>query len=304
MKEIRHSLPSLNALAVFEAAGRLGGFTKAAEELRISQPAVTRHIRGLEESLGRPLFVRSHNRIALTEAGLRLWHAVNTGFGDIAQVVEALRRQEEARSLTFATHSGFGQEWLMPRLNDLRADLGGRTINLAIVDSSSDFDRTDFDVAVRHGRGDWPGMEGVLLRPETVLPLISAGLAAKRPELLTATPEDLMTERLIHMDEGDRPWMSWAVWFRLAGVHRTPPPANVRLNNYPLVIREILVGNGVGLGWRPLVDEMILAGTLVPVGPEVVREEYGWWLVWRDGVRDPSFDQIRRWIQIQLIDPP
>lgn len=297
MTELRRLVPSLNALAVFEAAGRLGGFSRAGRELRISQPAVTRHVRGLEEAVGQPLFVRSNNRVALTEAGLRLWHAVNTGFGDIAAVVEALRRAEIARPLTFATHAGFGQMWLMPRLEALRTHLDGRTISLSIVDAATELDRSGFDVAVRHGAGQWPGQRAARLFDETVMPVASRGYVEARPHLETAAPADLLAERLIHMDEGDRPWMTWSQWFRLAGVARTPPPAGVRLNHYPLVMSEVMAGAGIGLGWRPLVDPLLESGVLVAVGPDMVREGYGWWLAWPEGAVDGDLDRTLAWFR-------
>ena len=300
MAELKHTLPSLNALAVFEAAGRLGGFSHAARDLRISQPAVTRHIRGLEEALGHTLFVRAHNRVTLTESGLRLWHAVNTGLADIATVVEALKRSEEIGPLTFTTHSGFGQQWLMPRLGDLRHALDGRPINLSIVDGSTEFANTDFDVGVRHGAGDWVGQRSVRLFDETVVPVVSARYAEERSDLIGAAPEDLVEETLIHMDEGDRPWMTWSIWFRLCGVRRTPPRALVRFNHYPLVMSEVVAGAGIGLGWRPLIDEMLETGVVVPVGPEVVRPGSGWWLVWPDTQPDEDVDRVLGWFKNQL----
>ncbi|SDF67039.1 DNA-binding transcriptional regulator, LysR family [Thalassobaculum litoreum DSM 18839] len=303
MVEMRHRLPSLNALAVFEAAGRLGGFSRAARELRISQPAVTRHIRGLEAAVGHLLFQRAHNRVTLTEPGLRLWQAVNAGFGDIAAVVDSLRVAEEGAVLALSTHSGFGQQWLMPRLEGLREALGGRSISLSIADRSAEFDRTEFDIGVRHGSRADLGPNGVLLAEETVMPVVGWRLAEARPELLALTPDDLVDATLIHMDEGDRPWMTWAQWFRLAGVRRTPPPARVRLNHYPLVMSEVLSGTGIGLGWRPLIDEMLESGVIVPVGPEVVRSDWGWWFVWSDRTAPQDVERALAWFRSRLAHP-
>ncbi|MDF1790952.1 MAG: LysR family transcriptional regulator [Thalassobaculaceae bacterium] len=298
---MRHRLPSLNALAVFEAAGRLGGFSRAARELRISQPAVTRHIRGLEAAVGHSLFERAHNRVTLTEAGLRLWQAVNAGFGDIAAVVDSLRTAEEGSALILSTHAGFGQQWLMPRLEGLRQALGGRSISLSIADRSVEFDRSDFDIGVRHGARDDLGRNAILLAPETVVPVIGGRLAEARPELLGFSPDQLVDAPLIHMDEGDRPWMTWAQWFRLAGVRRTPPPARVRLNHYPLVMSEVLSGTGIGLGWRPLIDEMLETGVVAAVGPEVVRSGWGWWFVWSERAEAEDVALAMAWFRTWFV---
>ena len=295
MNSLRHRLPSLTALLVFEAAGRLGGFGRAARELGISQPAVSRHVQGLEAELGHALFARANNRISLTDPGLRLWHAVNTGLHDMAAVVDNLRRGEDARPLALITHAGFAQQWLMPRLGGLREALGGRPISLSIVDGSTEFSAAEFDVGIRHGTGDWPGQRLLRLFDETVVPVVAARLAEERPDLLTAAPEALVDETLIHMDEGDRPWMTWATWFRLSGVRRTPERARVRFNHYPLVMAEVVAGSGVGLGWRPLIDDMIESGVVVAVGPEVVRPGHGWWLVWPDSDPDPDVPHVAEW---------
>jgi len=300
MLELRHRVPSLNALAVFEAAGRLGGFGRAARALRISQPAVTRHIRGLEAAIGQPLFRRTANGVALNEAGLRLWHAVNTGLTEIGEVVEALRRSDGDRPLVFATHSGFGQQWLLPRMDALRARLDGRTISLAIADAAGDLERSGFDVAVRHGDGAWRAHRSARLHDETVLPVASRGYVEARPGLAEGRPEALLQERLIHMDEGDRPWMTWSGWFLLAGVRRRPAAAAVRLNHYPLVMAEVLAGHGIGLGWRPLVDPWLENGSLVAVGPEVTRRDQGWWLTWPEASPDRDVDRVRAWLETEI----
>lgn len=300
---MRYRLPSLNALAVFEAAGRLGGFSRAARELNISQPAVTRHVRGLEAAIGLALFDRGHNRVALTDAGLRLWQAVNAGFGDISSVIDSLRAEEEAGPLIVSTHSGFGQQWLMPRLEGLREALGGRSVSLSIADRVSEYDGSAFDIGVRHGSAALVGTNAMLLVRETVVPVMSARLADARPDLLAVTPEGLVDAPLIHMDEGDRPWMTWAQWFRLAGVRRTPPPARVRLNHYPLVMTEVLAGTGIGLGWRPLIDEMLDSGVVVAAGPEMVRPDWGWWFVWTAGAAVGDVDRAKAWFRDRFPEP-
>jgi LysR family glycine cleavage system transcriptional activator len=304
MKNPRLSVPSLNALAVFEVAGRLGGFSHAARELRISQPAVTRHVRGLEEAVGLTLFDRSHNRARLTEPGLRLWQAVHDGLEDIAAVLRSLKQEGGNAPFVVSTHAGFGQQWLMPRLEDLRAALGGRPISLSIVDRASEFDDLVFDIGVRHGHRDRVGPRAIQLAAETVLPVIGASMAEQRPELLHAPAERLVDEPLIHMDEGDRPWMTWFEWFRLVGVKRPPPMAAVRLNHYPLVMAEVLDGTGIGLGWRPLVDGMLQAGILVAVGPEARRPDWGWWLVWGETTPEVDVDRARAWFASRFPDLP
>ncbi|MCR9255588.1 MAG: LysR substrate-binding domain-containing protein [Alphaproteobacteria bacterium] len=297
---MKHRLPSLNALAAFEAAGRLGGFTRAAEELSISQPAVTRHIRGLEADLGAPLFIRAHNKVSLSDPGLRLWHSVNRCLSDVADVVQAIREDTEAPPLGFATHSGFGQQWLMPRIESLRTALGGRPINLSIMDGDRELNQGNFDCAIRHGGGRWPGQQSVRLMDEVVVPIVSPRYLEAHPDLARATAEDFVTQPLIHMDEGDRPWMTWSVWFRHCGIRLPVRQMPIRFNHYPLVVQEVLAGTGVGLGWRPLVDSMLETGALVAVGPQVTSLESGWWLTWPNGSADPDRDRVLTWLRGEI----
>jgi len=297
MKGVKYSLPSLNALAAFEAAGRLGGFTRAAEEMRISQPAVTRHIRGLETDLDVVLFEREHNKVRLTDDGMRLWYAVNRGFSDIGEVVRSLKQDREQPPLGFATHAGFGQQWLMPRLASLKEALGGRAINLSIIDGDRELNLGRFDCAIRHGRGRWPGQQAIRLLPEVVVPIVSPRYLEEHPALVDASAADLLTSSLIHMDEGDKPWMTWSTWFRHCGLRLAVRYPTIRFNHYPMVIQEVLSSHGIGLGWRPLIDGMLASGTLIAIGPEVVDRESGWWLCWPQEGDDPDRDRTLAWFQ-------
>jgi DNA-binding transcriptional LysR family regulator len=286
MTNLRHTLANANALLVFESAARLESFTRAAEELGVSQPAVTRQIKTVEGVVGRPLFRRDHNRLTLTADGQRLWSAVSSGFGEIADTLAALRSESRRRRVVLASHAGFAQQWLMPRFEALSALFGDIDLRLMISDSDSEMDGGDHDFAVRVGAGRWPEQHAHRLIPEIVFPVASPALLAERPDLRDAAPADLLDAPLLHMDEGDKPWLTWPGWFRAVDVGTRPPPADVVYNNYPLVLQAVLAGRGVALGWRPLVDEPVRQGVLVPVGPAVVNETLGYYLTWPD--REPA----------------
>lgn len=300
MEKLRRHVPSLNALEAFEAAGRLGGFTRAAEELRISQPAVTRHIRGLEAALNVVLFDRAHNRITLTDAGLRLWHAVNTGFAEVTRVAQDIAGTQYGDALNIAIPAGFGQQWLVPRLEALRTALGGRAINLSIIDRDDEFDRARFDVAVRQGSGNWPGQSADHLWQEQVMPVVSPGYFESHPDLEEGRAETLLNHKLIHMDLGEKPWMTWGHWFRLNGIAPPPEKPQVNLNHFPLVLQETLAGHGVGLGWRLLVDNLVETGALIPCGPEVVNPRCSWWLVQREDDPVPAPEPMLDWFKQEV----
>lgn len=296
MRNLRRSLSNANALVVFEAAARLASFTRAAEELGISQPAVTRHIKAIEESLGFPLFARRHNRLRLTAEGARLWTSVSSGLGEIADTLEALRKEDRRSRLVLASHAGFAQQWLMPRFATLCALLEPFDVRLLISDADSELDRGDFDFAIRLGHGAWPEHASHLLIAETVYPVASPGFLEQRPQLKDAEPEELLSAPLLHMDEGDKAWMTWRGWFNAQGVSASPPRPEVLYNSYPLVLQEVLAGKGVALAWRPLLDLAVEQGALVAIGPEAVSRRTGYFLTWPE--RDPSLrlaSRLQEW---------
>lgn len=301
MRTLRQSLINANALLVFESAARLGSFTRAAEELGVSQPAVTRQVRAVEALVGRPLFRRAHNRLSLTAEGRRLAAAAASGFGEIAATLDALRDEGHRPRLVLAAHAGFAQQWLIPRVADLRAALPDHELRLVVADAGLDPEAAESDLAVRVGNGRWPGQVSHALTPEIVFPVASPRLLEERPELRAPAPADLLSAPLLHMDEGARPWMTWRGWLRAQGVTTPPPPPGVLYNNYPLVLQEALAGGGVALGWRPLVDDMVARGNLVAVGPQAVNPQLGYHLTRPEhGGAGPAADAVLTWFRANL----
>lgn len=303
MKDLRRTLINANALLTFEAAGRLESFTRAAEELGVSQPAVTRQVRALEAAVGAALFTRRHNRVALTPDGRRLWAAASTGFDEMARVMESIRRGGERGRLTFALHSGAAQQWLMPRFSDLRQLFDGMEVQLMLSDSTSEMEHGGYDAALRVCRlGPVPpGERRRLLITEQVQPVASPGFLADNPEAADCAPEDLVRFPLLHMDEGDRLWLTWSGWFRLLRLPVRPPRPGVFYANYPLVIQEALAGRGIALAWRPLTDALAAQGALIPVGPMVENREAGYCITWpADGPAAHEAARLADWFEARF----
>ena len=217
----------------------------------------------MEESLGIPLFRRLHRGVVLTDEGRRMYETVRDSLDAIRVTTTQVSATRSHESLTLLTDFGFAKFWLMPRLPLLKARLPG--LQLRILTSQSEFDpRSDqADLAILFGSGLWSGCSSRLLFAERVVPVCSPALLArsgplKRPAQLAALP-------LLHLEgtESGR-WLEWSDWFAAQGLTPRHSVPNLGFNDYSLVIQAALAGEGIALGWAPLVDELMACGELVP----------------------------------------
>ncbi|WP_158047472.1 choline sulfate utilization transcriptional regulator [Skermanella pratensis] len=294
--------PPLQPLAFFEAAGRHLNFSAAARELGVTQSAVSHQVAWLEADLGVPLFRRLHRGVALTPEGGRLFEVVRRGLDEIGAVLAAIRVGRGRRVLNVATDFGFAAWWLMPRLAELRERMPDLDVRIVTSQDMIDIRRESIDVAVSFGTGTWPGCTARRLFPEIVAPICSPGfLAGSSP---SAGPEKLASVPLLHLESAESaPWLSWRDWFEIHKVTgRRPAGLDLTFNNYPLVLQAALIGQGVALGWSPLVDALVKGGQLVAAGEPYERADRGYFIV-EAGVGAPvpgpageSREVFRKWI--------
>jgi putative choline sulfate-utilization transcription factor len=271
-------LPPLQSLAFFECAARHGNFTSASQELQTTQPAVSHRISQLEEDLGVSLFLRQHRGVSLTEDGRRLFEAVRDSLDAIRKVTTSLRTRRTRTTLTLATDFGFAGFWLMPRLGGLQQLLP--QVDICIVTSQGDFDarQNQADIAIAFGAGQWSGCEALKLFPEQVVPVCSpAFLAAHAP---LSSPAELSALPLLHV-QGALPerWVCWHDWFHAQHRPAAHTGRDLIFNTYSLVIQAALAGQGVALGWFPLINDMLKSGQLVIALPIPLLTERGYYLV-------------------------
>jgi len=293
MRPIVRRVDRLQRLAVFEAASRLGSFTRAGSELGMTQPAVTRQIRALERSLGAELFTRTSNRSELTELGARLREHVVAGFEVIESGLDELA--EHAGNFVLAAHPGIAQLMLMPRLEQLNEVLGDLDLRLWLFESDQDLADGAFDAAIRVGTGSFPGLDSQLLFPEVVVPVASPSFAERFGLDETSSAADVNEAPFVHMDDGDRPWMTWSGWLATFGIALRRSPGRVLFHNYPMVLQRALLGHGVALGWRPLIDEYVAGGALLVVGPQA-RSSRGYYVTWPAGRPSPAVQSLIDWL--------
>jgi len=261
-------LPSLDFFKGFEAAARHLSFTKAAEELFVTQSAVSRQIQALEQRLGVALFLRRNRGLALTEAGEQMWRAVDSALRTLHQAVEQVSPGATPKMVTVTSSMAFSSLWLIPRLSGFRRLHPDVDVRIAANNQVLDLDRERIDLAIRYCPSRAAPAGSVRLFGEEILPVCSPALLKDRSRPLKS-PQDLRHHVLLHFDEPHRPtpWLTWNVWLETAGVAELKPADSLRFNHYDQTIGAALGGQGVALGRRPLVKKLMADGTLVAPFP-------------------------------------
>lgn len=269
-----NSLPSLSLFQTFEVVARCRSFTLAADELCLTQSAVSRQIRALEDQLGLILFRRLHRAIELTADGQQLWDSVTRGLEEIMGCVGRLRAATETPQITVAASVAFSYFWLMPRLEKFSAQHPDIDLRVLATDQMINPRQEGVDVAILYGGGKLNGVRTQLLFGEKVYPVCSPAYLRDHPELRTAS--DMLDQTLLHLDGGGNIWgaVDWRVWMMAQGVTGQPVRRGVRLNSYPMILQAAEAGRGVALGWSYITDAMLAEGRLVcPVDKALVTQE-------------------------------
>ena len=283
-------IPPLPSVRVFEAAARHENFTTAAAELGMTQAAVSYQIRLLEERLGVPLFVRSKQRVTLTDSGRKAAPLVSAAFDQLSDAFDGMVAEDQ-KVLTISTAQTFASNWMAPRLGAFQVERPELAVRLLTQNQLVDFARDEVDVAVRIGRGPWPGLRQDFLMCVHATPVASPEFrdryAITRPEQLLEVP------RLNPQDV----W--WRQWFAAAGVaegDRRGRPG-IRLDSQAMEGNAAIAGHGVGmltpLFWRSELD----SGRLVQLFPLVIFEGPAYWLVYPEHKRNqPKIRAFREWM--------
>lgn len=286
----RRFLPSLSLLAAFEAAARTQSITLAARELSLTQSAVSRQIRALEEQLGVELFHRERQTIRLTVGGSGYVREVRAALAMISSASLNLRANPAGGTLTLAILPTFGTRWLAPRLRGFLALHTGVTFNLVTRLTQFDFATDAVDAALHFGEPDWPGCGFAHLRDEVVLPVCSPAL---RAQLDVSQPSGLLQAPLLHLVS--RP-DAWERWFAAQKV--TPTQVHGMLfDQFATLAQSAVSGLGVALMPQFLFQEELSSGKLVAAIDLPVRSEGAYYLCWPEAQKDhPPLAAFRSWI--------
>jgi DNA-binding transcriptional LysR family regulator len=256
---IRKRLPPLNTIAAFEASARHLSFTRAAEELHLSQGAVSRQIQVLEERMGVPLFSRRHKEIQLTREGVIFQNAITESLGSIRRAVAMIEKLDD-QVVTIAASVAMSSFWLMPAIlafSDQHPDIN---IRVHASDRTIGPSSEPIDLSIRYGNPCFPGMKSVKLFDEEIFPVCSR---AYQQSHQISGPDDLIKQNLIEYDDGISAFSSWANWLKVAKIEHPSLHPSMSLSSYDLVYRAICAGKGVGLTWSYGVGEEVRDTLLV-----------------------------------------
>lgn len=257
-------MPALDLFRGFEAAARHLSFTRAAEELFVTQSAVSRQIQSLEERLGVELFIRRNRGLSLTAAGEQMQRAVGQALQTLQSAVERIAPDPRQNLVTVTASVSFCSLWLIPRLTAFRKLHPDVDVRISANNLVLDLDRERIDIGIRYCPVAKAPPGSIRLFGEEILPVCSPALLRDRSRPLKSV-SDLKHHVLLHLDDSDRsiPWLTWGVWLESAGVPDLKPAGSLRFSHYDQVINAAIGGQGVAIGRRPLVRYFIEEKSLV-----------------------------------------
>ncbi len=274
MQKYRSLSGVLGALPIFESAARNMSFTKAGQEFRLTQPAVSRRISSLEDQLGFPVFRRDHNKLELTPEGRQLITAVEFSLGHLSKVADQLAEQTSRRKLTIACGFSFTSMWLQPRFSRFRKVLTDVEVHLIASEFPEDLDPNMIDVRVLWDDISWPGRDVRLLFPEIVHPVCSPEFARRhRLPLDGSLPAARFREMpLLYSRISGPDHLDWEHWYRSQDMEFEVTNPHYVYDNYQFTIQAAVDGEGIALGYSGLIDDHVARNDLVRIGPGTRHE--------------------------------
>ncbi len=284
-------LPPLKSLRAFEAAARHLSFTRAADELFVTQAAVSHQIKSLEDFLGVPLFIRRNRQLLLTDEGQSYWPKIRDIFEILSNATDELKANRASGALTVSVVPTFATVWLVPRLTHFKQLYPDIEVRLKASDDIVDFVREDVDIAIYYDTGDYPGMHSQTLLSERLTPLCAPS-ALEGPNALKS-PEDLRHHTLLH----DGTIGDWRRWLRAAGIK------GIALNNGPIfshtsmVLQAAIYGQGIAMGHLVLSQAEVKGGRLVRPFELTLESDYSYDIVCpMESAARPKIKAFTDWI--------
>ena len=290
----RRYLPPIPALMALEAVDRLGTASAAAEELSLTQGAISRALQGLEQQLGVPLLIRERQRLRLTPAGRDYVAEVRKALNLLASASLTLRANPTGGSLNLAILPAFGMHWLAPRLARFAQTHPEVTINLSTRLKPFDFAGSAFDAAIHYGRQDWPGVDSLKLMDEEIIAVAAPGF----PALTQAI--DILRHPLLQLESRTGDWGRWLAHHGAPGLR----PPGMMFDQFATLTQGVIHGMGLALIPTFLIQRELSEGRLIPVFGPPIAALGSYYLVWPNGLPERApLRSLRLWLQAEAADP-
>lgn len=289
-------LPALTAMKVFEVVGQTRSFTRAAERLNLTQSAVSRQVRNLEDQLGEKLVIRHHHHLELTPSGAELYASLQNAFHAVELTVRNIVEKSNRHRLRVNVPPTFAKRWLLPRLGNLRAALPDLDISITTDATDSLTDRSLLDCAIRFGDGEWPLLSCTRL-------LTERHIAVCAPQLLgDGHPIDLSRFTFLHvLASADQRYLTWQRWLDAAGLGGTDRRGGMEFDLLDMVIEAACNGLGVAVADQAMVAPLMANGQLAQVLDVEVEGHEAYWLVTRADAPEPQkVKAFRTWLLAEL----
>jgi DNA-binding transcriptional LysR family regulator len=296
MLSLLRKLPSAHALFVFEAAARCGNFTRAAQDLFVSQPAVSRMLSKMEERLGVRLFERLNSGMALTEYGRILFAGVTDGLGRIDRAIEEIEaKRTGAETVTLSVSTAFATHWLMPRMHQLTKAFPNVELRFQLIPAMLNGPLGDVDIGIRYYRDDQLGAGVHVVAPEILVPICSRSYENRGDG---HAEKEVHGDTLIDLDANEREWhqpfLARRRWTEEAC-------ATLSFSDYSVVVQAAISGQGVALGWLASVSYWLANGVLIPAEKIAATTERYFCLVSRQDSLRPVISQIVDWLEREML---
>jgi len=306
MANRRYSLPHLAFFQGFEAAARTLSFTKAAEELFITQSAVSRQIKALEDNLGLKLFERRPRSLTLTEHGQALYRIATDVLDRLQSATDRLRAETRGRQLAITTTTGFASLWLIPRLRRFTALHPDIDVRISATTDALNLERNLIDLAIRYCPPEIVPEGAIRLFGEEMIPVCSRALMrdAARP---LKQPQDLARHTLLHFDYAstEAMYMDWGTWLTALGIGELKSAGALHFSQYEQMIQAAISGQGVALGRQPLIGDLIKSGALVvPFKQTMVGSRAYFIIESRFAAAKPQVREFAKWLVAEAASDP
>ncbi len=295
-------LPALSAMKIFEVVGQTRNFTRAADRLNLTQSAVSRQVRNLEEQLGETLVIRRHHHLDLTPSGIELLEALQRAFHDVELTVRNIMEKSNQNRLRVNVPPTFAKRWLMPRFGSLRRFLPDIEISITTELQDSLTERSILDCAIRFGDGEWPMLQSQLLITERHIAVCSPQLLAG----CASGPLDLSGLTFLHvLASADQRYLTWQHWLDAAGLSHTDTRGGLEFDLLDMAIEAACNGLGVTVADRFMVESLMEEGRLTKVLDVEVEGHESYWLVTRaEQVDSANVKAFRQWLRLELSGDP